>query len=81
MLNSEYLSNICIDKHFNEDFKSPSPPRKLKVFISSTFTDTIRERNILIDKISQNLKIQGLSHGVQVCYKANTISITLVTVL
>ena len=69
MFDSGYLSNICIGNHWNEDFKSPAPSRKLIVFLSSTFTDTIRERTILIDEMSQYLKIQGLPHGVQVCYK------------
>ena len=47
-----------------EDWKSPS--NKLVVFVSSTFTDTDRERNVLQEKIFPDLRQKGRAEGVEV---------------
>ena len=40
-----------------------SPSFKLIVFVSSTFTDTILERNYLLDELLFELREKGTAHG------------------
>ena len=47
-----------------EDWKAPS--NKLVVFVSSTFTDTDRERNVLQEKILPDLRKKGRAEGIEV---------------
>ena len=49
-----------------EDWKSPS--NKLVVFVSSTFTDTDRERNVLQEKILPDLRKKGRAEGIEVVF-------------
>eukprot|EP01038_Epipyxis_sp_PR26KG_P004093 gene4093-5841_t len=44
------------------------PKWKLMVFVSSTFTDTVVERNIILEKILPRLKAVGLVKGIQVIF-------------
>eukprot|EP01038_Epipyxis_sp_PR26KG_P012111 gene12111-16216_t len=45
-----------------------SPIWKLQVFVSSTFTDTMNERNILLDEILPVLKERGRMFGIEVVF-------------
>lgn len=41
---------------------------KLSVFVSSTFTDTVIERNILMNEVLPSLREIGKQHGVEVVF-------------
>ena len=43
-----------------------SPTFKLFVFVSSTFTDTQKERNFLMDELQFKLRAEAQKHGIQV---------------
>lgn len=45
-----------------------APDWKLNIFVSSTFTDTIEERNILIDEILPVIRNQGAPHQIAVVF-------------
>eukprot|EP01038_Epipyxis_sp_PR26KG_P009821 gene9821-13214_t len=45
-----------------------APSWKLQVFVSSTFTDTMNERNILLDQILPELRELGRSEGIEVVF-------------
>ena len=47
-------------------FKTPST--KLVVFVSSTFTDTVKERNLLLEKILPDLRERGRAMSVEVVF-------------
>jgi hypothetical protein len=50
-----------------ENLKSWFPLRsKLLVFVSSTFTDTHRERNVLMETILPDIRARGAEHGIDV---------------
>ena len=44
------------------------PSDKLAVFISSTFTDTDRERNVLLEKILPDVRAEGRAAGIEVVF-------------
>ena len=44
------------------------PSCKLAVFVSSTFTDTERERNLLLEKILPDLRERGRLMGIEVVF-------------
>ena len=43
-------------------------PRKLEVFLSSTFTDTHSERNVILKKILKDLRALAEPHGIEVSF-------------
>jgi hypothetical protein len=45
-----------------------APVFKLIVFISSTFTDTVAERNILLDELFPDLRSEGRKYGIEVVF-------------
>jgi len=52
-------------ERLNKDF---IPKKKLMVFVSSTFTDTLIERNIILEKILPQLKARARQHRVEVTF-------------
>ena len=51
-----------------KDSFSKGFPRKLQVFLSSTFTDTHSERNVLLKKILKDLRALAEPHGIEVSF-------------
>eukprot|EP01042_Synura_sphagnicola_P000339 gene339-351_t len=45
-----------------------APSWKLHIFVSSTFTDTHEERNLLMDRIYPRLSLQGFRRGIDVSF-------------
>ena len=43
-----------------------TPPKNMKFIVSSTFTDTTREREILMGEASQKLRPLAMNHGIEV---------------
>jgi len=48
--------------------KTVVPSSKLAVFASSTFTDTVKERNLLLEKILPDLRERGRAMGIEVIF-------------
>ena len=51
-----------------KDSFSKGFPRKLEVFLSSTFTDTHSERNVILKKILRDLRTLADPYGIEVSF-------------
>ena len=41
---------------------------QLRVFVSSTFTDTLKERNVILDKLLPRLKALGAQYNIEIIF-------------
>lgn len=62
------LGNLSSEEVLTSTVMWASPRPQLLVFVSSTFTDTHRERNLLLEKILLDLRRQGASLGIEAVF-------------